>query len=135
MKKKVLIIAAMFFVMLGIAFAPARTTEAKSSKYTQLNGKYYSVPHNTRFKVTKGKIRINGYLWGYGKNKDFGRVKKTFKTAKKVKFVQGMEVNELITNHKISRKEFVKRYKRKDFGSIVTTFKKGKITRIKIVYD
>ena len=39
MKKKVLIIAAMFFVMLGIAFAPARTTEAKSSKYTQLNGK------------------------------------------------------------------------------------------------
>ena len=135
MKKRILVFAAMFLVMLGIAFAPAKTTQAKSNKYTQLNGKYFSVPDNTRLKVTKGKIRINGYLWGYGKNKDFGRVKKTFKTAKNVKFVQGMEVNELITDHKISRKEFVKRYKAKDFGSIVTTFKKGKITRIKIVYD
>ena len=135
MKKKVLLIAALFLVMLSIAFVPARTAQAKGSKYSKLNGKYYFVNGKGRIKVTKGKFRINAKLLGYGKNKDFGQVKKTFKPAKGFKYVYGDEVNELITNHKTTRTKFVKRYKKKDWGSIVFTFKKGKLTKAKIVYD
>ena len=140
MKKRILVFAAMFFVMLGIAFAPAKTTEARSIKNVKtLTGKFYSVKNRTRIKVVKGKVRINSYLGEYvrndGKDEREGKVKRTFKTAKNVKYLYGWEVNELNTNHKISRKAFVKRYKEKEFGSIAYTFKNGKITKIKIVYD
>ena len=134
MKKKVLMIAALFLVMLSIAFVPARPTQAKS-KYSKLNGKYYFVIGKGKIKVTKGKTRINAKLMGYGKNKDFGQVKKTFKNAKGFKYTYGDEVNEMVTEHKTTRTKFVKRYKKKDWGSIVFTFKKGKLKKVKIVYD
>ena len=140
MKKRILVFAAMFFVMLGIAFAPARTTEAKSIKNIKtLSGKFYSVKDHTRLKVGKGKVRINAYLGEYvrkdGKEEREGKVKRTFKTAKNVKFYYGWEVNEMITNHKISRKAFITHYKVNEYGSIAYTFKNGKITKMKIVYD
>ena len=134
MKKKVLVFAAMFLAVFGLVFAPASTAHAKGINLNRLNGKYYTVREHTSLTLSGKKVHINGFLDGYGNQADAGKVNRSFRLAKNVKYNYGMEVNETVTNHRCSRSTFISRLK-KDYSSVNVTFKKGKVTNLKIVYD
>ena len=134
MKKKVLLFTAMFLVIFGMALSPARTAHAKQVNLNHLSGKYYVVYRKSHLSLSGKKVHIKGYLNGYGNQKDAGNVNKSFRLAKKVKYCYGQEVNELVTNHRISKKAFNKRL-RKPHCCVDITFKNGKATKLKIVYD
>ena len=134
MKKRILLFAAMFLVLIGMAFGPAKIAQAKRVNLNRLNGKYYAMEHNTRIKVSKRRVRIKGYLNGYGDQKDAGKVNKSFRMAKKVKYSFGGEVNEFITNERIPKSEFVNLLQ-EGYSCVEVRFRNGRITEMKIVYD
>jgi len=134
MKKKVILFAAMFLVLFGMVLSPSKTAHAKRVNLNHLSGKYYTVSRNTSVTLSGNKVHIKGNLNGYGNQKDAGKVNKSFRLAKKVKYSYGQEVNELVTNHRISKKAFKKRL-RKAHPLVDITFKNGKATKLKIVYD
>ena len=134
MKKRILLFAALFLVLIGMAFGPAKIAQAKRVNLNRLNGKYYAMEHNTKIKVSKNRARIKGFLNGYGDQKDAGRVNKSFRLAKNVKYSFGEEVNEMITNERIPKSEFVNLLY-EGYSCVNIRFRNGKITEMKIVYD
>ena len=134
MKKKVLLFAAMFLVLIGMAFGPAMIARARGTNLDRLNGKFYAMQHNTQITVSESSARIQGFLNGYGKQKDAGEVDKEFALAGNVKFSFGDEVNELITNEEVSKAEFVKLLN-EEHSCVNIRFKNGTITEMKVVYD
>lgn len=135
MKKTALLFAAVFMMIFTVATAPAIRSHAKSINRKVPDGKYYTVKESTKVKLNGNRVTIKGYLDGYGSQKEYGKIRKTVSLARGVKFSRGMEVNEDITNKRITRTEFSKRLKKGKFDCINFKFKNGKVTAMKLVSE
>lgn len=135
MKKKVLLFAALFMMVVTASFTPSKASQAKSISRKVPDGRYITVKHYTKIRIYGNKIHIKGYMFGDEYTKDYGKINKTLKLRKNAAFSEGTEVNDYITNHKISRRRAIRLLKDKKHPYVTIKVKKGKVYAVKLLTE